>query len=317
MILIFSQDFEPTTDAVIDWINYYSYPFCRINPNDLINCNFKLDIENNCFTIDTINGVVSSKQVKSIWFRKWHNLSIVNKDIVDQHLLIELNKAIENEFVSIFKSIEYCLKDKFWLNKFEDTQNPKIKQLHFAKEVGLDIPKTFVFNNKKDVLNLFSENKSILTKATQHSINYKDYTEYTNRISVEIIDEMPDIFFPSLFQIEVEKDIELRIVYVDGVFYTMAIFSQQNEQTSIDFRRYDFDYPNRTVSFELPIKIKSKISKLMKILDLNFGSIDMIKTKNGEYYFLEVNPVGQFGMVSSPCNYNIEQIIAQKLINNG
>jgi hypothetical protein len=38
-------------------------------------------------------------------------------------------------------------------------------------------------------------------------------------------------------------------------------------------------------------------------------------TKKGEYVFLEVNPIGQFGMVSAPCNYNLEKKIAQYLIN--
>ena len=57
-----------------------------------------------------------------------------------------------------------------------------------------------------------------------------------------------------------------------------------------------------------------KLLKLMKKLGLNFGSIDMIKAKNGEYYFLEVNPVGQFGMVSHPCNFSIEKHLAELLI---
>src|SRR5690606_41647080 len=64
---------------------------------------------------------------------------------------------------------------------------------------------------------------------------------------------------------------------------------------------------NRTVAFNLPSDIENKLTKLMNVLSLNFGSIDMIVSKNREYYFLEVNPVGQFGMVSFPCNYNIER----------
>ena len=48
----------------------------------------------------------------------------------------------------------------------------------------------------------------------------------------------------------------------------------------------------------------------MKLADLDTGSIDMMYSTDGEYYFLEVNPVGQFGMVSYPCNYYIEKEIA-------
>jgi hypothetical protein len=37
---------------------------------------------------------------------------------------------------------------------------------------------------------------------------------------------------------------------------------------------------------------------------------------NKELVFLEINPVGQFGMVSHPCNYYLEKRIAQNLINS-
>ena len=52
----------------------------------------------------------------------------------------------------------------------------------------------------------------------------------------------------------------------------------------------------------------------MQKLDLETGSIDLIKSTNGEYYFLEINPNGQFGMTSYPCNYNLEEKVALKLI---
>ena len=53
----------------------------------------------------------------------------------------------------------------------------------------------------------------------------------------------------------------------------------------------------------------------MKLLNLNSGSLDLIRAADGKYVFLEINPVGQFGMVSYPCNYNIEKEIAIALTN--
>lgn len=50
----------------------------------------------------------------------------------------------------------------------------------------------------------------------------------------------------------------------------------------------------------------------MTALDLNSGSIDFIKSGNN-YYFLEVNPIGQFGNVSTDCNYSLERKIAEFL----
>jgi D-alanine-D-alanine ligase-like ATP-grasp enzyme len=53
----------------------------------------------------------------------------------------------------------------------------------------------------------------------------------------------------------------------------------------------------------------------MKDLSLKTGSVDFILDQNDKYYFLEVNPIGQFGMVSYPCNYNLEKKVAYFLIN--
>jgi glutathione synthase/RimK-type ligase-like ATP-grasp enzyme len=96
----------------------------------------------------------------------------------------------------------------------------------------------------------------------------------------------------------------------------MAIFSTLDPQTRIDFRKYNWDKPNRTIPFKIPDKISDKIIQLMKTLNLNHGSIDLIVTPSEEFVFLEVNPVGQFGMVSDPCNYFLEKKIADYLIKN-
>ena len=51
----------------------------------------------------------------------------------------------------------------------------------------------------------------------------------------------------------------------------------------------------------------------MTKLEYKTGSIDLLLDTENNYYFLEINPVGQFGMVSIPCNYNIEKKIAEYL----
>ena len=52
----------------------------------------------------------------------------------------------------------------------------------------------------------------------------------------------------------------------------------------------------------------------MDSLNYNMGSLDVIKTKEGKYVFLEINPYGQFGMTSVPCNYYLDEKIAKFLI---
>jgi glutathione synthase/RimK-type ligase-like ATP-grasp enzyme len=94
----------------------------------------------------------------------------------------------------------------------------------------------------------------------------------------------------------------------------MAIFSQLDMQTSIDFRNYNLTKPNRTVPFKLPAHVESKLIQLMSILGQKTGSIDIIVTDEKEFVFLEVNPVGQYGMVSYPCNYELNMKMAEYLV---
>ncbi|MCO5279552.1 MAG: hypothetical protein M9931_00690 [Chitinophagales bacterium] len=93
----------------------------------------------------------------------------------------------------------------------------------------------------------------------------------------------------------------------------MTNFSQLDPNTSLDYRKYNLNNPNRTVPYYLPKEIQDKIFCLLQKINLNFGVIDLILTEEGEYYFLEVNPVGQFGFVSKHGNYYIEKEIANYL----
>jgi glutathione synthase/RimK-type ligase-like ATP-grasp enzyme len=72
--------------------------------------------------------------------------------------------------------------------------------------------------------------------------------------------------------------------------------------------------PNRYIPYQLPKSVEKKIIRLMKKLSIDSGSIDMIVDKKDKYYFLEVNTVGQYGMISAPCNYNLDNEISQYLI---
>ena len=94
----------------------------------------------------------------------------------------------------------------------------------------------------------------------------------------------------------------------------MAIFSQNNVNTQVDYRNYDHEKPNRCVPYNLPNTIKRKIFKFMKYKKIDTGSIDIIFSTNNKYFFLENNPQGQFDWLTKNCNYNIEKEIAEILI---
>jgi glutathione synthase/RimK-type ligase-like ATP-grasp enzyme len=50
----------------------------------------------------------------------------------------------------------------------------------------------------------------------------------------------------------------------------------------------------------LPIEVSQPIRTLVSRLGLEYCAIDLIKTSAGDYFFLEVNPSGQFLFVEMP-----------------
>jgi hypothetical protein len=126
---------------------------------------------------------------------------------------------------------------------------------------------------------------------------------------------VPGNLLQTLVQGEIKKDFEIRTFYIDGQFFSMAIFSQKDPETKADFRKYNYTHPNRYVPYILDKSIEQKLIILLQYLDINTGSLDLIFTPEGQIVLLEINPCGQFGMMSKPCNYPLEEIVAGTLIN--
>jgi len=66
------------------------------------------------------------------------------------------------------------------------------------------------------------------------------------------------------------------------------------------------------VVYRLPGDMENKIRDFMDRANLNTGSIDLLRTESG-YFFLEVNPVGQYLAPSEHCNYSLEFEISEFL----
>ncbi len=197
------------------------------------------------------------------------------------------------------------------LNKFD--------VLNKATGVGLNVPPT-IYTSEKNVLHSFLiEHERVITKpigeVTVFFRKKNSYGMHTKLFDLEKLYKLPDKFGISLFQKYIEKLYEVRVFIIQNKIYSMAIFSQSNQKTKVDFRNYDSETPTRKVPYNLPEDVKNKLINLMTNIGLNTGSIDIIVDPEGDYYFLEVNPVGQFGFLQEHTNYNIYREIAQFLIN--
>ena len=337
MILILSEKNDVSTNKVIDWLIHFNKRFVRINTSDFYGFikNVRLSDKGTSIQFQFREEHFSLPEITAVWFRRHlfqheiheshvayirdesgHEVLVdaINADIIRKNLKQEY--GVLRDF--IFDTLQNCPKV---LGHWRENVENKLMVLNIAANVGLLIPDTEIINSKIQLQEKCRRDSgAIITKALKYAPPLKSQqlkkpvSNYTSAIYTTKMDAYPERFFWSLVQKKIAKRFEIRVFYLDGSCYAMAIFSQENKKTEVDFRNYDWNRPNRCVPYQLPDDIEQKLNRLMKRLNLNTGSIDLIYTPDGEYVFLEVNPVGQFGMVSRPCNYHLEKKIAHYLI---
>jgi len=325
MIIIQSEKMEHTTDEVMQWLFYLSPNTVVYRENGQAYCDtFTFQISNSCesYQISDKWGVGSSMRNPTFWYRRG-NFRIGSKDISKHKLAGKLFPYFRKEGREMEQHLNKTLAQfTNHINNSLNNEVNKLTQYQYAKSLNISIPKTIITTNLSSVLKEFKSHGKVLAKDFLHNSYLTNYHEAKLKVSVKPtlldisgpLDNFPDFFLPSLFQEYIEKKYEVRSFYLDGNFKSMIIFSQQNEKTKIDFRNYDRDRPNRCVPYYLPKEYEKKLHELMLKLEINCGSFDLIVTPDDQYYFLEVNPVGQFQWLSKNCNYFIERMVAKTLL---
>lgn len=291
------SDFELTTENVIDWLLHYKQDFVRVNGNqdDLLEFdNSKIDV---------------------VWFRRWLSnkeiATIFESDSIKNSVLTEKNYYNERKTISDY--FFYTLKEKKWLSNPKNSSVNKLVVLKIAEKIGFQIPNYALINNKKDLIKFKFENNEIITKSINNPfpLETKDgYIVYfTSIVDDQVIEKLDTRFSYSFFQKLLIKKFEIRVFVIKDKFYAMAIF---NDSKEIDNRKSNTN--KRKIPYKLSEELQLKILALMNELSLLTASFDFVCDVNDIIYFLEINPVGQFGDVSECCNYHLEREVAKTLI---
>lgn len=319
-VWVSTKEYEKTTDIVLEYIDYLKGQFKRIHKEDVLT-----DLEimiGNEEEEDVVNfstnerNFESDKNVK-MWYRRGD--FSYRFPISGQNIDPKLDKYLNEEW----ELVKYFLHDYTSIlgSYYEESRDNKLKDLRTARDCGIEIPDTLVTTSKEKLLAFFKKHKTVLSKPIHNGhISFQEGDKiYASKgiliLDEEMIEQSDPKFCLSLFQNYVEKEFEIRIFFMNKDLYPMAIFSQLDEQTKLDFRNYNQEKPNRNVPLNLPDELENKLRCFIDKSGLTTGSIDLIYSTEGNYVFLEVNPGGQFGWVSGNCNYYIEKRIAEYLIN--
>jgi glutathione synthase/RimK-type ligase-like ATP-grasp enzyme len=304
-----SQDFY-NIDLFFAYLNSKNIPYFRLN-SDHMNHLQKISVNEDSFELtDESGNTVHSKDIKGVWHRKAWGIPVPE----------ELDEEYRKIFLSGYANLRYnlitVLENIPWINPYENERKidgNKMLQLKTAKENHLAVPKTIFSNDEEKITAFFHEFCNGKAVAKLHSLTAKTMNG-ENLISTMIIEEdtlqhIADIMYcPMIFQPYIDKEYELRIVYIAGDFFTGKINNSDNADWRVAQGNYIWS------AYKLPENIKAGLASMMQEMGLYIGAIDMIRGKDGEYYFLEVNPQGEWGMLQKELGFPIAERIADNLI---
>lgn len=334
MILVITSANDYSVKSVLEWIRYFKVSFIRVNKEtdtiDLVDIKIEGvgNLQEICVKIKINDVVFNLKQIEMVWYRggvvriaDFFN----DEDAVRRRYDLRDNIAY---FLSAYSTAKLEL-TSFLLSQVPRLGNNaqgrfnKLVALHHAIRVGIETPETLCTTRKEEVLSFYNRHdKHIITKSLDlnfefnNTANYDRYYQYTSEVPAILIEDLPEEFPLTLFQKKVDKKYEIRTFFIENNCYSVAIMSQFNQKTQIDYRKYDYEKMNRVLPYQLPKDVEHKVCELMRRCNLSTGSIDIIRSVENKFVFLEVNPIGQFGYNSKVCNFYLEQKIAQFLIKN-
>jgi len=324
MTLLLSESNDISTSKVCDWMNYYNSEYILLTELDLItdvsiiiiDQNIKLEIEVNNATRYNLNDI------SSFWYRRG-DFNLVRNNFENNSL--DFYSTTDRDLIKSF--IYNFLKNECYSigNIDNETRVSRIDQAYQAIKVGFSVPKSLITSSKNKLLAFHESENSYVTKNIRYTLAAEIEGKnvnlgYTQKLNETVLETLPERFLPSLVQEKIAPAYEVRVFVWEEKLFAAAIFNFNhfNDKYIFDTRRSLLENSNNSFiePIVLPDEIQQRVFKLFQKLEFKTGSIDFIVDKLNQYYFLEINHVGQFDWISSSCNYSIEQFIAKRLINS-
>jgi glutathione synthase/RimK-type ligase-like ATP-grasp enzyme len=293
-VLIVTNDHDEHADAVIRELNKRNVPVFRFHPADFPHaCSVSIEIEDGCIKGELRNADhrVTFDEICAAWYRRSRNLYMGGISRTSEKLEDYVKAQSTATVVAVCAGLE-----TLWVSHPFKLRRGEVKALQLAEasRAGLKIPQTLISNDPARATTFVDALgdaecaiKPLMAVGVTDEQGYRLplTTTLPPGYSLESV-----ALAPTMLQPYVDKAFELRCVVMGDRIFSAKMDSQADEKSRIDWRGGD---PEHEI-FDLPEHVEASIHRLMDSFELNFASLDMIVTPEGEYVFLELNPNGQW-----------------------
>lgn len=244
----------------------------------------------------------------------------------------------EDEWRAYLHGFFLLTRDRLWVNPPDAAleTNSKAFQLRLAQSLGFDTPDTLIGTSETD-LRAFMATHGSRAIAKRLSAEWSTFPRAGGRdsvlshlLTVEELDSAKSgalKWCPSIFQEYLAKLSEFRVYVIGARVFPFEILSQSDDRTKVDWRNYplkegpmgaEIDYDRwRCRAATLPAITERLCLELARALGLRYTAIDIVKTTEGRYIFLEANYGGAFYFIekvtSTPLSVAIADLLSDAL----
>lgn len=311
MILLVTNKRDLTTDFIVVELRRRGRAFHRLNTEDLPKASVRFDPRaGGRWAIETSDLDLRLEDVGAAYYRRPGAPEPAGAR--DEATA----KYLADEWSAVTKALWNALEGRWLSSPFAILRaEDKPRQLALASALGFDVPETLISNDFA-AASAFVAKAGAIGKPLRHSLVERgDAGEvlFTARLDpLKPMDQTAVSLAPVIYQREVRKAYDVRATVIGDRVFAAAIHSQDHDETEVDWRsgtRLDL----RHEAIELPADIIAKCRALTQKLNLRYGAIDLIADQDGRYWFLEINPNGQWAWIERRTGLPLASAIVDEL----
>jgi glutathione synthase/RimK-type ligase-like ATP-grasp enzyme len=296
-VLIISNDHDAHVDEVTLELHRRNVPVFRFLPEDFPHaCSVSIEIQEGRIEGEIINAYhrVAFSDICAAWFRRARNLFSKGPSLTTTTLDNYVTAQSTATWTALYESLQ-----TLWVGHPHTLRRAEVKALQLAEasKAGLKTPHTLISNDPAKAaafVDVLGEAECAIKPLIALGVSDEQGYRLPLTTTLPKGHALESVALaPTIFQPYVDKAAELRCVVIGKKIYCAKINSQANETSRKDWRGGGEGGCEHEV-FSLPECVEASIHRLMDSFGINFASMDMILTPEGEFVFLEANPNGQW-----------------------
>ncbi|GAA2976080.1 ATP-grasp ribosomal peptide maturase [Streptomyces fulvorobeus] len=307
-VLVVTEADDITADMVITELNRRSVPVVRFNPADIggnltVSARFGTCPAPVAGQVRTLSRTTDLAQLRAVYWRRpvWPTFQQLG-DNDARFAAAQVRYGLGGTL--------FALDGPLWVNHplRNAAADYKPAQLALAQRLGLTVPPTLVTNDPVEARAFITAHGQVIYKTLRWTPYERDgvpVTGWAEPVTAAEIDDSVRVT-PHLFQARVDKVADVRVLVVGR-----QVFAVRIDSGLLDWRK-DYSALSYTV-VDLPDHVDKALLAYLDHFGLVSGSFDLAVDRAGDYWWLELNPNGQWGWLEEHTGLKMSAAFADLL----